>query len=345
MNAPRRAFASDNWSGVHPEVLEALARANAGHVHAYGDDPLTERARACFREHFGEQAEVFLVFNGTAANVVSLSTMVRPFEAVLCAETAHAYTDECSAPERFLGGKLLPLPSPDGKLTVDTLARVTLGHAAPHHPVPRAITITNATELGTAYTPAETRALADWAHARGMRLHVDGARIANAAAHQGVPLRALTTDAGVDAVSFGGTKNGLMGAEAVVLLDTTLARDMPYLRKQSMQLASKMRYLAAQFDAYFTDDLWLRNARHANAMAQRLARAAAEVPGVDIVHAVQANEVFARLPSEVIAAAQKAREFYVWDEPTSVVRWVASWDTTDEDVDALVDALRSAAGS
>lgn len=337
-----RHFASDNWSGIHPRVLEALARANQGHVHAYGDDPLTKRVEGRFREHFGDDARAFLVFNGTAANVLGMSALVRrPFEAVLCADSSHAYTDECGAPERFLGSKLVPIPAPDGKLTVEALESVALGHAPPHHVVPRAVTITNATELGTAYTPDETRAIAEWAHARGMRLHVDGARIANAAAHLGVSLRALTTDAGVDAVSFGGTKNGLMGAEAVVLLAPGLADDMPWLRKQAMQLSSKMRFLAAQFDAYFDDDLWLTNARHANAMAQMLATEAAKAPGVEIAHPVQANEVFARLPRERIARAQKAREFYVWDEAADVVRFVCSFDTTPDDVRALADALRA----
>jgi threonine aldolase len=338
-----RAFGSDNWSGVHPEVLEALARANEGHAPAYGDDALTARVQAHMKRLFGEQAETFLVFNGTAANVLSLSALLRrPFEAVLCTQDAHVLLDECGALERFTGSRLVPVAAPGAKLTPALLDRVPLGHAPPHHVVPRVVTLTNATELGTAYTPAETRALSQWAHARGMRVHVDGARLANAAAHQGASLRALTTDAGVDVVSFGGTKNGLLGADAVVLLDPRLAADMPYLRKQGMQLASKMRFLATQFDAYLEGDLWLRSARHANAMAQRLAREAAGLPGVEVVHAVEANEVFARLPRGAIAQAQEAVPFLVWDEAEGVVRWVCSFDTTEEDVARLVAALRDA---
>ena len=338
---PRRTFASDNNSGVHPRVMEALARANdGGHVLAYGSDPWTERATRRFRDVFGEDAEVFFVFNGTAANVLSLKAMTQPYHAVLCAQGAHIDVDECGAPERFLGGKLVPIATPDGKLTPDLVAPHVKGVGVQHHVQPKVVSITNSTEVGTVYAPAEVRALADFAHARGMRLHVDGARIANAAAALGVGLRALTRDAGVDALSFGGAKNGLMYGEAVVLFDPALAEGFAFHRKQAMQLASKMRFVAAQFEALLEGDLWLESARHANRMARLLAEEAAKVPGVALSRMPQANAVFARLPPASIAPLQAEIPHYTWDEAAHEVRWVASFDTTEEDVRAFVDALR-----
>ena len=337
---PGRSFASDNNSGVHPKVMEALARANhGGHVLAYGDDPHTASATRRLKRVFGEDAETFFVFNGTAANVLSLKAMTQPYHAVLCAQGAHIDADECGAPERFTGCKLLPIPTPDGKLTPELVAPHVKGVGVQHHVQPRVVSITNSTEVGTVYSPAETRALADFAHARGMRLHVDGARIANAAASLGTGLRELTRDAGVDALSFGGAKNGLMYGEAVVLFDPALAEGFLFHRKQAMQLASKMRFVAAQFDALLEDDLWLRSARHANAMARLLAEEAAKVPGVELSRMPQANAVFARLPPERIAPLQAEFPFYVWDETRHEVRWVASFDTTEEDVRAFVGAL------
>ncbi|HEY3318074.1 MAG TPA: low specificity L-threonine aldolase [Coriobacteriia bacterium] len=339
MSETRRALASDNWAGVHPQVLAEIAEAGAGHVPAYGYDEWTERAVARFREHFGETAEVFWAFNGTGANVTALQACVKPFGAVICPATAHVNTDECGAPERFLGGgKLLAVETPDGKLTPELVEPRLAGLGNEHHNQPQAISITQSTELGTVYTPAEVGALAGQAHAHGMRLHVDGARIANAAAHLGVPVRAFTTDAGVDALSFGGTKNGAMLAEAVVLFDPELARDFRFIRKQSGQLASKSRFIAAQFLALFEDDLWLRSAEHSNAMAARLADGLRRL-GIELTQQPQANEVFAVLPAEVIEPLQETCAFYVWDEGRSEVRLVTSWDTAEADVDGFLAAL------
>jgi threonine aldolase len=337
-----RGFGSDNAAGILPEALEAIAAANTGHATAYGNDEWTARAEARFREHFGEQARAFVVFNGTGANVTGLRALLRPHEAVVCAETAHLNVDEGGAPEFVAGIKLLAVATPDGKLTPE-LVRSRLVRFGDEHAVqPRVISITQSTELGTVYTPAEIAALADLAHETGLLLHVDGARLANAAAALDVPLRAITTDAGVDALSFGGTKNGLLAGEAVVLLHPGAADAMPYLRKQSMQLASKMRFLSAQLAALLTDDLWRRPAAHANAMAARLAAAVEGMPGVTITQPVQANAVFAIMPREATRALQERFHFYTWDEATGEVRWMCAWDTTTEDVDAFAQAIADA---
>jgi threonine aldolase len=334
-----KGFGSDNHAGVLPAVLEAIAAANVDHAPSYGADAWTARAEARFRAHFGEQARAFLVFNGTAANVVGLRAMLRPYEAVVCADTAHLNVDECGAPEWNAGIKLLAVATPDGKLTPELIRPKLVRFGDEHAVQPRVLSITQSTEMGTVYSLAEVRALADLAHEQGLLLHVDGARLANAAASLGVPLRALTTDAGVDALSFGGTKNGLLAGEAIVLLRPGLGDAMAFLRKQSMQLASKMRFLAAQFDALLDGDRWLEPARHANAMATRLARALEETGGVTITQPVQANAVFAILPP---GAAERLRErfyFYTWDERTGEVRWMCSWDTTEADVDAFAAAV------
>jgi threonine aldolase len=344
-----RGFASDNFSGAHPEVVAAITGANDGHTPAYGDDPWTERARALFRHHFGEAAEAFPVFNGTAANVLALDALTRPFEAVICAATAHLNLDECGAPERIAGVKLLTVDGEHGKLTPELVAPLDNRRGDQHASQPRAISISQASELGTVYTPEEVRALADFAHDRDMRLHVDGARLANAAASLEAPLRALTTDAGVDALSFGGTKNGLLLGEAVVFLRHGLADRFAFVRKQGMQLASKMRFLSAQFEALLGEgDLWLRNAFHANAMARRLRAAAERIDGVEIAHPVEANAVFARLPRTAIERlrSELAGEipFYIWDEDSGECRWMCSWDTTEEDVDTFAAAVERAVG-
>jgi threonine aldolase len=334
----RPGFASDNHAGVHPEVLAAVAAANEGHAAAYGGDPWTERAAARFREHFGPRARTFPVFNGTGANVLCVLALTQPWQAVICAHDAHLNTDECGAPERT-GRKLVTVAAPDGRLTPE-LVEPLLVHIGDEHAIqPRVLSITQSTELGTVYPPDAVRALADWAHGHGMLLHVDGARLCNAAASLGVPLRALTTDAGVDAVSFGGTKNGLMGAEAVVLLRDDVGDGFKYLRKQGMQLASKMRYISAQLDALLAGDLWQRAATHANAMARRLADGVRDV--VTITQPVEANGVFAILPPEVTERLQRAWPFYVWDERTGEVRWMAAWDTRPEDVDAFAADVRA----
>ena len=331
---PSRSFASDNNAVVHPEVLEAIRRANQGHVVGYGDDPQTESAVGKFREEFGAEAEVFFVFNGTAANVLSLQALTRPFHAVLCPELSHIYTDECGAPEKFTGCKLVPLPAPSGKLTVETVAHAYHGIGDQHHVQPRVISITQSTEMGTVYRPAEVEALARFAHDRQMFLHMDGARIANAVAAQGpsLSLRQATRDLGVDVLSFGGTKNGLMGVEAVLFFRPELAEDFSFVRKQGMQLASKMRYLSVQMEALLTDDLWRRNAEQANRMARLLEQEMKKIPRVRIVYPVEANGVFAQIPREAIEKIQERYFFYVWNEEESVARWMCSFDTTEEDV-------------
>ena len=329
---PSRSFASDNNATVHPDVFAAIARANEGHVVGYGDDPYTESAVRKFREVFGDDVQVFFVFNGTAANVLSLQALTRSHHAVLCPELSHIYTDECGAPERLTGCKLIPLKAPLGKLTVDIVARAYHGIGDQHHVQPKVVSITQSTETGTVYTKAEIEALAQFAQEREIFLHMDGARISNAAAAQDMTLRQATRDRGVDVLSFGGTKNGLMGVEAVVFFRPELAREFLFTRKQGMQLASKMRFMAAQMEALLTNDLWRRNAQHANRMAKVLEAEIRKIPQVKIVYPVEANGVFAKVPRPAIRKIQERYFFYVWDEPESVVRWMCSFDTTEEDV-------------
>lgn len=300
---------------------------------------MTAEAIALFRKNFGADAEVFLVFNGTGANVVGLQALLRPFEAVICADTAHINVDECGAPERFLGSKLIPVAAPNGKLTPERVEAAAVGVGDEHHVQPRVVSLTQSTEVGTCYRPEEIRELADWAHSRGMRLHLDGARLSNAAAALDASLGDFGSSVGVDVLSFGGTKNGAMGAEAIVSFLPSDDSALRYVRKQSMQLASKMRFIAAQFVALLSDDLWRTNATWANQMARRLAEGAVRVDGVTVAYPVEANAVFAKLPSKVIGALQSRYPFYVWDEAGSVVRLMASFDTTAEDVDGLVTAL------
>jgi threonine aldolase len=343
---PARSFASDNNAGVHAEVLKALAAVNQGHVVGYGDDPYTESATQKFHEHFGPGVDVFFVFNGTAANVLSLKALTESYHAVICAEAAHIYTDECGAPEKFTGCKLIPISTKDGKLTVDAVQHAYHGVGDQHHVQPRVISITQATEIGTVYKPQEIQALAQFAHERGMFLHMDGARIANAAASLGHTLRQSTRDLGVDVLSFGGTKNGLMGAEAVVFFPQDASRkkelsaNFPYLRKQSMQLASKMRYLAAQMETLLSNNLWLNNARHSNRMAKLLEKEISSISQVKIVYPVDANGVFALIPRPAIARLQERYFFYVWNEEESLVRWMCSFDTTEEDIREFAQFLR-----
>lgn len=334
-----RGFASDNQASVHPDVLAALAEVNAGHQPAYGDDAVTCRLREVVRRHFGDRAEVYPVFNGTGANVVSLQAMSERWSSVVCPESAHINTDECGAAEKIAGLKLVTVPAPDGKLTPGLVERYATGFGNVQRRQPAVVSITQSTELGTVYTAEETAAVAAAAHERGMTVHMDGARIANAAASLGVPLRALTTDAGVDVLSFGGTKNGLLLGEAIVVLNPDAVRGVSYLRKSSMQLASKMRYVSAQLVALLDGDLWLRNAAHANAMAGRLEAAARAVPGVEITQPVQANTVFAVIPKDVAERLRERFAFYTWDEATGEVRWVCSFDTTEQDVAAFAAAL------
>lgn len=334
-----RTFASDNWAGVHPAVMDAIVQANGHHAPSYGADPLTARAIDLFRREFGPDAEVYFAFNGTGANVVGLQSLLRPYEAVVCAAGAHIAVDECGAPERFLGSKLLTVATPDGKLTPELIEPVITGVGDQHHVQAKVISITQSSEVGTCYQVDEIADLGRWAHARGMYLHLDGARISNAAAAIGVGPGAFGSAAGVDVLSFGGTKNGALGAEAVVTFRPEATTALQFIRKQSMQLSSKMRFVAAQFIALLEDGLWERNARHANAMAERLSNAVSRLPGVSLAYPVQANAVFAVLPPDVTTALQATYPFYIWDEATGVVRWMCSFDTTPEDVDAFVGHL------
>ncbi|WP_019145482.1 threonine aldolase family protein [Aeromicrobium massiliense] len=341
-----RGFASDNYAGVHPEVLAALATANGGHQVAYGEDAYTARLRQVVREHLGEQAETFPVFNGTGANVVSLTSVLPRWGAVVAASTAHINTDEAGAPERMTGLKLLTVPTPDGKLTPELVDREAWGYGNEHRAQPLAVSITQTTEMGTLYSPAEVRAIADLAHERGMAVHMDGARLWNAAAALGVPFRAFVTDAGVDVLSLGGTKNGLLGVEAVVVLSPERATGLTYLRKLTMQLTSKMRFASAQLLALFEDDLGLRSAAHANAMAARL-RSALEagvadgsLAGLAFTQDSPANAIFATLPLEAADRIRERVRFYDWDRSRGEVRWMTSWDTTEADVDHFVAVVR-----
>ena len=329
---PVRSFASDNNAGVHPEVLQAISAANVGHTVGYGDDAYTDAAVRKFQEHFGSDIEVFFVFNGTAANVLSLKALTESYHAVICSDFAHIYCDECGAPERFTGCKLIPIPNQDGKLTVESVSHAYHGIGDQHHVQPRVIAITQSTEMGTVYQPDEVKALAKFAHDRDMFLHMDGARIANAAVSQAKTLRQATRDLGVDVLSFGGTKNGLMGAEAVVFFDKKRAQNFQFLRKQGMQLASKMRFISVQFEALLSNDLWQKSAQQANRMAKVLEKEIRAISKVKIVYPVEANGVFAQVPHDAIAKLQERYFYYVWSEEESVVRWMCSFDTTEEDI-------------
>ena len=336
----KRGFGSDNHSGFSSEVLEALHRANEEHALAYGDDEVTARLEALIHDTFGPKARIYLVFNGTGANVLSIDTMCRSHEAVVCAETAHINVDECGAPQRVVGCRLLTVETPDGKLTPRLVRTRLHGFGFEHHSQPQAISISQPTELGTLYTLDEIRALADLAHSHNMYLHVDGARLANAAVALGCSFRELTTDLGVDALSFGGTKNGLLMGESCVLLNPALDVDVKYRRKQMTQLASKMRFMAAQMECYLATGLWRRNAEHSNRMAQLLRAEVERVEGVKVMYPVQVNSVFAQLPREVWHRLQQRYFFYDWDEDADVVRWMCSFDTTEQDIYDFVNALK-----
>ena len=337
-----RSFASDNGAGIHPAVLDAIVAANHGHASAYGNDLWTTRATTALRAAFGGRAEVFLTFGGTGANVVALATLTRRYDAILCADSAHIYTSECAAVEHFCGGKLLPIASADGKLSPASLAPALGATRGVHHARPRVLSITQPTEWGVLYSVDEMRALANFAREHGLLLHVDGARFANAAAALDVSLAALSADVGVDVLSFGGTKNGLLGAEAVIVFDPELAPEAAYARKQATQLASKMRFIAAQFLAYLEGERWRELASHANAMAARLASALGSVDGLEFACPVQTNMLFPRLPRAVLEELQREFYFYTWRESDAVARWVTSFDTTQDDVDGFAAAVQRA---
>ena len=336
----KRGFGSDNHSGISPEVIEAIAQANSDHALAYGDDEYTQRLETLIKETFGPQAKVYLVFNGTGANVLCIDAMCRSHEAVVCAETAHINVDECGAPQRVVGCRLLTVDTPDGKLTPALVKTRLHGFGFEHHSQPKAISISQPTELGTLYSKEEIKSLADLAHSYNMYLHVDGARLANAAVALGCTFKEMTTDLGVDALSFGGTKNGLLMGESCVLLNPALDVDMKYRRKQMTQLASKMRFMAAQFICYIESGIWRRNAEHSNRMAQLLRSEVEKVEGVRIMYPVQVNSVFAQLPTDVWHRLQELYFFYDWNEAADVVRWMCSFDTTEEDIHSFVNALK-----
>ncbi len=337
---PQRSFASDNNAGVHPEVIEAIAAANAGHVVAYGDDPYTARAVRQFQKHFGKDVAVYFVFGGTGANVLGLQSVTKSYQAVVCAETAHINVDECGAPEKFTGSKLLSVSTADGKLRPEQIRPLLHGVGFEHHVQPGIISISQATEMGTVYTQREVKALAGFAHKHNMLLHMDGARIANAAVSLNANFREITKDAGVDVLSFGGAKNGMMYGEAVVFFDRQRAADFKYIRKQGMHLPSKMRFIAAQFEALLSGNLWQRSAAHANRMAQILSNELANIPRITLTQKVEANGVFALVPKKYVPLLQKKYFFYVWNEETSEIRLMTSFDTTEQDIAEFIALVR-----
>lgn len=337
----KRGFASDNNAGVHPDIMKALDNANDGHCVGYGDDPFTQEATEIFKDIFGSQSEVFFVFLGTGANVLGLKAVTQSYHSIICAETAHIHVDECGAPEKFTGCKLLPVETTNGKLTIAGIEKHVHGFNFEHHSQPKVISITQSTEMGTVYSIKEIAEICEYAHKRNMLVHVDGARIANAAATLNVSFTEMIKDTGVDVLSFGGTKNGMMYGEAVVFLKPGLTEGFKYMRKQGMQLASKMRFISAQFLAYFNNNLWLKNATHANQMAKILEQKVKEIPQVKITQAVESNGVFAIIPKNIIPLLQEHYFFYEWNEFTGEVRWMTSWDTTMEDVDDFVEILKS----
>ena len=336
----KRSFASDNNAGIHPEIIKAIRAANDGHVVAYGDDHITARAVKLFQKHFGRDIAVYFVFGGTGANVLGLKSITQPHHAIICAETAHVNVDECGAPEKFTGCKLISLPTPDGKLRVEQLKPLLHASGNEHHVQPRVISVSQATEMGTVYSKKELKTLSSFAHDNNMLLHVDGARISNAAVSLNASLKDITADAGVDVLSFGGTKNGMMYGEAVVFFDQKLAADFKYIRKQGMHLPSKMRYISAQFEALLSRDLWWRSAEHSNRMAQILAMQLAKIAKIKITQPVESNGVFAVIPPKYIPRLQKKYFFYVWNEEISEVRLMASFDTSEHDIQDFVKLVR-----
>ena len=336
----KRSFASDNNAGVHPQVIKAIKAANDGHVLAYGNDHITARAVSLFQKHFGRDIAVFFVFGGTGANVLGLKAITQSHHAIFCAETSHVNVDECGAPEKFTGCKLIVLPTSDGKLRVDQIKPFLHAVGYEHHVQPRVISVSQVTEMGTVYTRKELKTLSSFAHDNNMLLHVDGARLANAAVSLNATLKEITADAGVDVLSFGGTKNGMMYGEAVIFFDKKLATDFKYIRKQGMQLPSKMRYISAQFEALLSGNLWKRSAEHSNRMAQILAVQLAKIPKIKITQPVESNGVFAVVPPKYIPRLQKEYFFYVWDEEISEVRLMASFDTTEHDIQDFVKLVR-----
>jgi len=336
----KRGFASDNFSGVLPEVMEAMQKVNQGHSMAYGGDPYTTSAIEKFKQLFSDNIDVYFVFNGTGANVIGLSTLTQSWNSVICPSTAHIQVDECGAPDKFTGCKFIPIEVTDGKLTPELIKTQLHGFGFEHHSQPKVISITQCTELGTVYTPEEIKAICDLAHEHDMYVHMDGARLANAVASLDVDVREITNKAGVDVLSFGGTKNGMMLGEAVIFFNPELSKNAKYVRKQSMQLCSKMKYIACQFEALLTDDLWLKTARHANKMAGLLEAEVRNIPAVKITQKVQTNGIWAHIPKDKIEKLQNEYFFWVWDEHAGEVRWLCSFDTTEDDIKGFVSLLK-----
>lgn len=336
----KRGFASDNFSGVLPEVMEAIQKVNHGHSMAYGGDQYTTSAIEKFKQIFGQNIDVYFVFNGTGANVIGLSTLTQSWNSVICPSTAHIQIDECGAPDKFTGCKFIPIEVTDGKLTPELIKTQLHGFGFEHHSQPKVISITQCTELGTVYTPEEIKAICDLAHKHDMYVHMDGARLANAVASLDVDVREITNKAGVDVLSFGGTKNGMMLGEAVIFFNPELSKNTKYVRKQSMQLCSKMKYIACQFEALLTDDLWLKTARHANKMANMLENEIKNMPSIKITQKVQTNGIWAMIPKDKIEKLQNEYFFWVWDEHAGEVRWLCSFDTTEEDIKGFVSLLK-----
>lgn len=335
-----KSFASDNYSGVHPEIMQAINNVNCGPASAYGHDDYTKQAIELCKQHFGEQVDVYFVFNGTGANIVSLSALVNSYNAIICAESAHINVHECGATENFTGAKLLPVSTNNGKITIDGIKRHMQTLGLQHYVQPKVVSITQATEYGTVYTIDEIKAIADFAHAHDMYLHVDGARLSNAAAYLNIPLRAFTTDIGVDVISFGGTKNGMMFGEAVIFRDQNVSKNVKFIRDQATQLASKMRFLSAQFIAILSGNLWLENAKHANKMAKFLANELIQIEGITLTQPVQINSIFLAVPKEHLATLKDGCLFYTWDAEKSIIRLMTSWNTTELEIKEFIDFVK-----
>ena len=335
-----KGFGSDNHSGVHPDILKAIDSVNVDYSIAYGEDDHTERAVEKFKEHFGNNIDVYFVGNGTAANILGLKAVTDSFNSIFCAETAHLNVHECCGPEKFTGCKLETITTPDGKLTVDLLKPYIVGFGDPHMAQPKVISITQSTELGTVYTSKEIKVLSDFAHKNDMLLHIDGARLCNAAASLDTDLNDITGKVGVDVLSFGGTKNGMMFGDAVVFFNKNLSKNFEFIRKQGMHLTSKMRFISTQFEALLSNDLWLKNAKYANKMAQLLYNQVKDIPQVKVTQKVQANAVFATIPKKYIAPLQKKYFFHVFNEHTSEVRWMCSFSTDKEDIMNFAETIR-----
>lgn len=340
----KKTFASDNYAGVHPDIMRALLQANEGHAASYGADEYTSAAIEKFRKFFGNDTEVFFVYNGTGANVLGLQLLTRSFHSILCAELAHINVDESTAPEKFLGCRLIPVPAPDGKMTAEAIEEKINRVGDQHHPQARAISLSQTTEYGTVYSIPELTRISAVAKKHNLFLHMDGSRISNAAVSLGKDFISFTRDVGVDVLSFGGTKNGMMFGEAVLIFNQNLATEMQFIRKQGMQLHSKMRYIGAQFSALLSEELWKRTATHSNRMARLLESELLQIAEITITKPVDANVVFAIMPTQMVVPLQEQAFFYVWNERINEVRLMCAWDTTEEDINSFAKRIRELRG-